>query len=186
MPPTLWGAQGPSTSLQSGARRAEAEEEVNPVERAQMIAQLRRQLHGLSEHSRHLLTVPLTARESERGGSSTGGTFREFLHACTSEDMVLIPPSCLEARRRLPEAPIPEAGVAVAAPEINGAEGPRAPAAAAQAKAKTVDDILPALMQLPMPHVDHDDDEECDCERYAVSRQRDGRLIWSPEPLPAG
>lgn len=161
--PTLWGKQ-------AGPRRQEAEEDYNPAERAQTVAQIRRQLHGLSEHSRHLLTVPLSAHATDRGSSSAGGTFRELLHACTSEDMVLFPPSCLEARRRLPEAP------------------------AAEAKGEADKDIdadvacvPPPPVQLPIPPVVvHDDDEDADCERYAVSRQRDGRLVWQPEPLPAG
>lgn len=171
LPPALWATQA-------------EEEECNPVERAQMVAQLRRQLHSLSEHSRHLLTVPLTGQATERGSSSTGGTFREFLHACTSEDMVLIPPSCLEARRRLPEAPLAE--VLLDHTVNNGVDCPRATVIANHAKAKDMDDDRPALMQLPIPPACRDDDEECECERYAVSRQRDGRLIWMPETLPAG
>lgn len=176
LPPTLWGSQD---------LRAEALEDCNPVERAQLVAQLRRQLHSLSEHSRHLLTVPLSAQATQRGSSSTGGTFREFLHACTSEDMVLIPPSCLEARRRSPEAPPIEVGLSDNG-ICNGMMGHRGPEDTIAVKVRAGDDAN-ALMQLPpVPLTRHDEDEECECERYAVSRQKDGRLIWSPEPLPAG
>lgn len=187
----LWGTQ---LSTRTGSSLETIEE--NPAERAQTVATLRRQLHGLSEHSRHLHTVPLTGQATDRDSSSTGGTFREFLHACTSEDMVLIPPSCLEARRRLPEAPhdagMTEAAIAVTMQGIdnvaNGIEPQPPPLKAlvpAPAKAKeTKDEDTDALLALPPPPPCHaDDDEECECERYAVSRQRDGRLIWSPEVL---
>jgi len=147
----------PSDLLHLGS----GEDDVSPAERARLEAQIRKQLHGLSDNSRHLLTVPLNLQISERATSSTGGTFREFWQACTSEDMMLIAPSaCLEARRKASDTPplqVPPPG------HENGVD-------AAQAK-----------VQAAGPITTMDDDEEVECERYCVARQKDGRMIWFPE-----
>lgn len=160
---------------------SEGWEEQTPRERANTISLMRRQLNGLSEHSRHLLTVPVSVQGSDRASSSTGGTFREFFARCSSEDMVLIPPSCLEARRQQAEESGNQARGAPAptfAGAINGVD--------CQTKENDISDVAVVLRNLPPPAQFFDDEEDCDCERYAVSRQKDGRLTWAPEPLRAG
>lgn len=166
------------------ALRDQQDDELSPVERAQLISQVRRQLNGLSENSRHLVTAPTADQLTDRGGSSTGGTFREFftLQVCTSEDITLAPPSCLEARRRLPEAPA--AGAVPAAPDESCKGAVRV--TAMEAKAQEEDKWLELDPPLLPTVFDDEFDEDPHCERYNVSRLQDGRLIWSPEPLPAG
>jgi hypothetical protein len=164
-------------------RAVPEEEEDNPAERARLVADLRKQLQGLSTHSRHLLTVPLVTQATDRTTSSTGGTFREYLPICNSEDMLLLPPSCLEAEKRPPEMQQAVGGANIGNGQHISGGG---------AQDNDADDITAALKQMPPPmpmppaHVTIEDDEECDCERYAVSRQRDGRLVWAPEQYCAG
>lgn len=162
----------------SRAYELEAWDEESPRERANSVLQMRRQLNGLSEHSRHLLTVPVSTQASERASSSTGGTFRELFTACTSEDMVLVPPSCLQASAPSGGKSVIEGGGVMAPVVVGGVKG-----AVCHTKVRDTSDISAVLRHLPPPPQFFDDDEDCDCEKYAVSRQKDGRLVWAPEPL---
>jgi len=169
--------------------------EQDPAERARQVLLMRRQLLALSDNSRLLVGAPHLsghlAREGTDRGSSNGGTFREILRACGTDEMSFIASDCIvhevsqsnaSSTRGRPPLGIEQSAQAVVVAPWLQPQDPRMALLNGGSYSKMANGPLPPPVpaaQVRPPMVDSDD-EDSDCEHY-IPAQEDGRIVWRPK-----
>lgn len=189
-----------------------ADVQVRPLQ----VAELRRVLRNLGDPAgRVLQTVPNPQFERfAPASSSRGGTLREFLKVCTSDDMQLAGPDCLlhQARARPEASPkvhsmahqlsrgaapaeadtrhlLQAHSLAQQVPRVAVAAesslDPEAAVAAGSIAAAGVSGSVAAAGATAGGQADSED-EDIECDRYVATQLPDGRIFWTPSVgLPA-